>query len=70
MWWMKTEFVDVNFEHGNWGSVGFETEAAAREFWDCWPGQTSYVRVQTLTAPAGNVVETRTLTWKDSKQRG
>lgn len=62
MWWIRTEFVGVELEHGNWSAHGHDTEAEARAWWHAAQGKTSYVRVQTLTNPEGTIVESRTIT--------
>jgi hypothetical protein len=62
MWWLRTEFVGVDLEHGNWTSVGHDTYDEAMMWWNATQCRATYVREQTLTDPNGTVVEQRTLT--------
>lgn len=63
MWWIKTVFVGLVNENGNWSATGHDTEEEAQSWWNAAPGKASYPREQTLTDPQGTVVEARTVNW-------
>lgn len=56
MWTMKTVFVGVESEHGNWSAVNFDTEEEAWFWWNAPEVKATYARVRTMTDPDGNVV--------------
>ena len=68
MWTMKTVFVGVESEHGNWSAVSFDTEAEAWSWWNApaTKGKNTYDRVQTMTDPSGNVVKKRVMDPKNN----
>ena len=61
MWWIRTDFVGVDLEYGNWTGHGHETEEEARKWWNAPQIRAWYARKETLTDPDGNIVETRTI---------
>lgn len=66
MWTMKTVFVGVESENGDWSAVSFDTEAEAWSWWNAPVGKATYVLVQTMTDSSGNVVKERVVDPKNN----
>lgn len=60
MWTLRTDYLTIPLEHGNYSAIAFDTEQEAIDWWNCVvPIPEQFPKKQTLTDSSGNVVASR-----------